>query len=67
MKYRRLPKTVEAEPMAAFDFLLLHDKWLIDGGRKADYRAGYKINCDGAISWLPKDQFEKEFVEVNDD
>ena len=68
MRFKRLPKIVEAEIQSANDFLLENPRATIDGGRRSDPRAGFKItDGDGAVSWVEKSQFEKDFVEAGDD
>ena len=67
MKFRRLPEVVEAEIESATDFLRGGETRLIGGSRRSDPRVGYRITDDtGAVSWMPKDEFEKNFVEVTD-
>lgn len=62
-KYLRRPVIVSAEPKNAMDYLTANKTGLIDGGRKADYRAGFEVvGSDGKLSWVEKSQFEKEFV-----
>ena len=65
MRYRRLEKNVDAEPMNAFDFLRLLPNAKIDGGRKSDHRNGYKMVDGEAVSWMEREEFLKEFVEVS--
>jgi len=65
MNYQRRPQIVNAQPMSEDSFLLESQSHRIDGARKMGYRPGFKVVDGEAVSWMEREEFLKEFVEVS--
>jgi hypothetical protein len=66
--YRSIPAEVTAVPMIEHDYIMSRE--YIPGTSpmmKDGYRKGYKITDEqGKVTWMAKDEFDKTFVEVDD-
>lgn len=67
-KYRRV-EIVGAEPMNEHDFLMTNPTQPtaagVLGARPNGYRPGYRlVDADGAVSWMEKNRFERDFAKI---
>lgn len=53
--------------MRADSFLMKHPQGLIDGTRRNDVRWGFEVTDRGKVTWVSREDFDKEFVEVGND
>lgn len=53
--------------MRGDSFLLKHRQAVINGSRQIDVRPGYEISDRGKVTWMSREEFEQDFVEVGSD